>query len=63
MGLGCAAGDLSDGEGVALENEMVGTLEKMPETVVTDAPEGSRLRPDSEKVLEVEVQNVDMTLL
>ena len=45
---------------VVSENETAGASEK--KTVVTDVPEGSGLRLDSEKVLEVEVQNVNMTL-
>ena len=54
--------DLGGNEGVALENEMVGALEKWLETGVTDVLEGSGHKADLEKVLEVEVQNVEMTL-
>jgi len=50
--------DLGGIEGFALENEMEGVLEKIPETVVTDAPEGSGLRPYLEKVLEVEAVTI-----
>jgi len=46
---------------VASENEMADASEKRPETVVTDVPEGSGLRLDSEKIPEVEVQNVERT--
>jgi len=54
--------DLSGIDEVALENEMVGASEKRLETVVTDVLEGSGLRLDSEKVTEMQVQNVEMTL-
>jgi len=54
--------DLSGFEGVVSEIEMVDASEKKLETVVTDVPEGSGLRPDSEKVLEVKAQNVERTL-
>jgi len=54
--------DLSGIEGVASENETASVLEKRLETVVTDVPEGSGQRADSEKVLEVEVQMVERTL-
>ena len=54
--------DLSGVEGVVLENETAGASEKRQETVVTDVPEGSGIKPDLEKVLEVEVQIVERTL-
>ena len=54
--------DLSGFEGVASENETAGVSEQRPETVVTDVPEGSGLRPYLEKVPQLEVQNVERTL-
>jgi len=47
--------DLSGIEWVVLESGTAGVLKQRLEGVMTDAPEGIGLRPDSEKVQEVEV--------